>query len=112
MRLSTVLGWDTTSDSMNPRKPVVGACEGDGFDVGHHNSFYEVGCRLSEVGLPSWPRYRATDMTKVQRAAVYPSGGAGRAWCAAANRNVSGGTRGRCRRCPQRWRPVLLRRRP
>ena len=27
MRLSTVLGWDTTSDSVNPRKPVVGASE-------------------------------------------------------------------------------------
>ena len=25
MRLSTVLGWDTTSDIVNPRKPVVGA---------------------------------------------------------------------------------------
>src|SRR5262249_56767861 len=27
MRLSTVLGWDTTTASMDPRKPVVGACE-------------------------------------------------------------------------------------
>ena len=28
MRLSTVLGWDTTSDRVNPRKPVVGASPG------------------------------------------------------------------------------------
>src|SRR3954468_24472130 len=27
MRLSTVLGWGTTSDSVNPRKPLVGASE-------------------------------------------------------------------------------------
>jgi hypothetical protein len=26
MRLLTVAGWDTTSDMVNPRKPVVGAC--------------------------------------------------------------------------------------
>ena len=26
-RLSTVLGWDTTSDIVNPRKPVVDASE-------------------------------------------------------------------------------------
>src|SRR5258707_13931741 len=32
------------------------------------------------------------------------------AGCAsAAGLSGSGGTRGRCRRCPQRWRPVLLR---
>ncbi len=28
MRLSTVLGWDTTSDTMKPRKPVDGASVG------------------------------------------------------------------------------------
>ncbi|AQA21408.1 hypothetical protein BTZ20_0973 [Rhodococcus sp. MTM3W5.2] len=27
MRLSTVLGWATTSDMKNPRKPVVGVSE-------------------------------------------------------------------------------------
>jgi hypothetical protein len=27
IRLSTVLGWDTTSDSENPRKPVVCASD-------------------------------------------------------------------------------------
>ena len=27
MRLLTVAGWDTVSDSVNPRKPVVGASE-------------------------------------------------------------------------------------
>ena len=27
MRVSTVLGWETTSDSVNPRKPVVGTSE-------------------------------------------------------------------------------------
>ncbi|WP_201294659.1 hypothetical protein [Nocardiopsis sp. FR4] len=27
MRLLTVEGWDTMSDSVNPRKPVVGSCE-------------------------------------------------------------------------------------
>ena len=27
MSRSTVAGWDTTSDSVKPRKPVVGACD-------------------------------------------------------------------------------------
>ena len=27
MSASTVAGWDTTSDSVNPRKPVVGASD-------------------------------------------------------------------------------------
>ena len=27
MSPSTVAGWDTTSDSVNPRKPVVGASD-------------------------------------------------------------------------------------
>ena len=30
MRASTVDGWDTTSDTVNPRKPVVGASDGRG----------------------------------------------------------------------------------